>query len=1486
MKEDDLSGAYWLVRSLRVQDQNPGFGDWLLATTQGARWLGTSPDLFVTDLLELATEHQPDTAVSEELLGLAAALAPSLAASASGLVGWLKRPSCCTELHRMTEAVRFYASYGIGLRPEDLLGVSGAERRNQLIREATAAARDWLESAPQKKTQMRRANDVWLRLVRNELQKLLTPVAADRRDQAEEVRSLISQWQNRAAIFERIHEVDGELAKRRIQPIVGAPRDKIVRDFVEGWDLARHWYDLVWREQEIQARGDWLFDRVTKLREELREAIPAAERALEELVADERPAHIAAPAICLRRSIWQVRKITGLSGDLEYGTEPWASLVSGADTLAKALARRLLWMPELELEDDCQPTPASVPGIADALRISVSEGRTLLAAHEAWMRKEDYRFLESIQSMLPPAENTPALTGRVQEAREASRGKLREEMAHTTERIEQAVVDGVIFDERSEYDSIVAAINPDHVLNVAARLRRLEKVRSGLAEALEARLEGQRQHWSSLQEQLTASNLPADIREKVRTRIDQTIARRDTRLLDEFLAQLRESLEGGAELPASWIDPPQERDVLEEYLRLLSPLEETLKGGLNLILRMLKQGDWPPPLLPFPRIMPAPRMAEAAGAFEAWGEMRRSRPGVRDILHHIETLLRYVGFNLPSAAARPVTLQEEGPDWVHFRVRMTDGRLSPVPQFGSQAGGQYDVVSVWERPGVDTIRSWLQELRLDDRPVLLVYLARLSAPQRRNLTRMFRRGEMSVLTLDETLLLLLSAERDARLPVFMRCALPYALVNPFTPFQAGDVPREMFFGRDGMVRELHRAEGSCLVYGGRQLGKSALLRQVQREFHNPTLERYCCLIDIKLVGDPQAGQDTEVLWRRLRDALRETGVLSSKTTADRPKGIDRAIRDALTVAPNRRMLVLFDEADNFLDADAKQNFKVVTGLRNLMSWSGRRFKVVFAGLHNVQRFQGIPNQPLAHFGRPLLVGPLEADAAYRLVREPLQDLGYRFDDTGTVLRILSYTNYHPGLIQLFCQMLLKRLQQRGMGESPPYPIHQADVEAIYRDQVVRESIRERLDWTLALDPRYQAVAWTMIVDQMQARDGYAKAYAAGELLGQVRGWWTAGFGAMSSDDLRGWLDEMCGLGILIRNTDGHYRLRSPNLVRLMGRDEDIANRLLELSERQPPAVFEADSHHAPLDELGIRYSPLTHAQERRLAPPQYGVDLVFASPALGLAGIADALARFLPAEAQEGEPSACTEIPVDRKDAGQVRGWLRTHLRESRSEGGQVVYQHVTGRAIGVSERVDAAIQFCQERMRAGRQWMRVAFLFDPLATWEWLSSLRTLREKVESRVDAAVSPKRWNRMGIRQRLEQQQKLSPEEVLSLVLKVTGGWPWLLDLLFDRARGTDDIRPAAAALEQELADPQGNIVGEFRASLGMGALDPALHVLRTVGTFGEVAEVDIAPDLIEGGAALTQDECGAALEFLIRMGCVERRESGMLVADPLVVRLLA
>ena len=506
--------------------------------------------------------------------------------------------------------------------------------------------------------------------------------------------------------------------------------------------------------------------------------------------------------------------------------------------------------------------------------------------------------------------------------------------------------------------------------------------------------------------------------------------------------------------------------------------------------------------------------------------------------------------------------------------------------------------------------------------------------------------------LDEILLVFLAKCDDTRLPTFLRCSLPYAALNPYTPFRAGNVPPEMYYGRTKMVRQL-QIDDNCIVFGGRQLGKSALLRQVEREFHQPDRDQFAWVEDIKLVGDPNTGEQPDQLWIKLRDAFKAHNLIRKSIVARTYNKISGYIRNAMERFPRRRVLVLFDEADHFLDADAP-SFRVVNRLRTLMQDTKLRFKVVFAGLHSVQRFNDIPNQPLAHFGKNLLVGPLKPGPALRLVKEPLETLGYRFVDDTTVFKVLSYTNYHPGLIQYFCHELLRRLQSKVNSSGPPYDVGTQDVEAVYRLRQTQKIIRERLDWTLALDPRYQCIAWAMIYEQKETRDSYIRAFGLTKILELVTDSWPQGFENVDIELLRGLLDEMVGLGILVCNFENRYLLRSPNLVRLMGTQENIEFRLLELSEKSPPTQSEPNSQHKLIDDA--LYSSLTLVQEDRLKklqkPSLSQVCLVFCSDALGM----NALARTF-------EEINCVPIPDEKlvQDSHTpLCDWLNHYSRTGR----------------------------------------------------------------------------------------------------------------------------------------------------------------------------------------------------------------------------------
>lgn len=64
----------------------------------------------------------------------------------------------------------------------------------------------------------------------------------------------------------------------------------------------------------------------------------------------------------------------------------------------------------------------------------------------------------------------------------------------------------------------------------------------------------------------------------------------------------------------------------------------------------------------------------------------------------------------------------------------------------------------------------------------------------------------------------------------MRVRLPFANVNPYIRQKRGLVAPEMLYGRNDERRQVLDPDGTQIIYGGRGLGKSALLRDAEAKF--------------------------------------------------------------------------------------------------------------------------------------------------------------------------------------------------------------------------------------------------------------------------------------------------------------------------------------------------------------------------------------------------------------------------------------------------------------------------------------------------------------------------------------------------------------------------------------------------------------------------------------------------------------------------------
>jgi hypothetical protein len=131
--------------------------------------------------------------------------------------------------------------------------------------------------------------------------------------------------------------------------------------------------------------------------------------------------------------------------------------------------------------------------------------------------------------------------------------------------------------------------------------------------------------------------------------------------------------------------------------------------------------------------------------------------------------------------------------------------------------------------------------------------------------------------------------------------------------------------------------------------------------------------------DPKNARRTIDVVHRGRPAISRVSPLTdgqlSQIFAPRPDDAKEefivGVKDYLNADNRRRILLMLDEADNFIKHEASKDYRDVVKLLNLMAETDHRFKFVLAGLHNVSRIAKSENSPLAQISNdPIRIGPL------------------------------------------------------------------------------------------------------------------------------------------------------------------------------------------------------------------------------------------------------------------------------------------------------------------------------------------------------------------------------------------------------------------------------------------------------------------------------------------------------------------------------------
>lgn len=670
----------------------------------------------------------------------------------------------------------------------------------------------------------------------------------------------------------------------------------------------------------------------------------------------------------------------------------------------------------------------------------------------------------------------------------------------------------------------------------------------------------------------------------------------------------------------------------------------------------------------------SPKNRMLSQGLKAWTELVLDKGARQMTESRVAHVLRMLGLIPASQRWVKELTKARHAGYATYAVKASPIDRSYVPSFGTQAHGQYDVTIVWDEASPQRLLQYIETNRRTQANVIL-YLRTLAIDQRLELRKLTNRPgfAFSPIVIDMPVVAWLSTREEPAWRLTQRVTLPFTTLNPYTPFAGGEVPDEVFVGRDAERREIIDPTGSMFVYGGRQLGKSALLRRVEREImrvresSNESFEHghVVVYLDLKSEGIGESAAPS-ALWGAIAPRLVKAGVIPPQNESWSADTVTNGVLEWLESDISRRLLFLLDEADNFLTLDARDTgpsqlggFPVLQRLKGMMERTGRRFKPVFAGLHQVQRFHGLPNTPVVHGGQDILIGPLKPVDARELVRDPLYALGYEFETPDTMWRLLRFTNYQASLIQIICEALVRHMKSKSLGqERGRIVITARDVDDVYSKREVRDLIAQRFRWTINLDNRYRVIALVTALRSLDSRPG--ERFRSSDLHDECEYYWSAGFArsALSSAEFFRYLNEMQGLGVLQRQGD-EFGLRSPSILGLLGSRETIETELLEASDQlevgyqyNPTMNRRVLTQHSAGEETR---SPLPDSDLAYLLSHSKGepyVKVVAGTRALGLERVTNAVHR-----AAAERPVRVVDVDVEPSTLrDQISGADGTHL--------------------------------------------------------------------------------------------------------------------------------------------------------------------------------------------------------------------------------------
>ena len=533
----------------------------------------------------------------------------------------------------------------------------------------------------------------------------------------------------------------------------------------------------------------------------------------------------------------------------------------------------------------------------------------------------------------------------------------------------------------------------------------------------------------------------------------------------------------------------------------------------------------------------------------------------------LENLLNCLGFKVANVQEQKAIGKFE-----HFSVLterakggQRDNYTHPIAAFGSGAAlDGFRVVCINGAYDADSLIEIMKKIG-NAKHTMILYDNALLMSERRRLARKTKNalGDKLFAVVDRTVMMFLVRNYDETKMNKMLVSLitPFGYYQPYVWESANVMPPEIFMGRKQELERIKSPTGVNIVYGGRQLGKSALLKKAKEDIDWDENGNRAVLVDIK-------GLDYKRAAKKIGHELYDVSVLDNDIDTENWNELARAVRRRLH-SDNKRipyLLLLLDEADAFIESCSVVNYQPFDALKDIQSIGAGRFKFVIAGLRNIVRFkrEALGNNSVLTHLQPMTVKPFNTSEARELMELPLHYLGLRFpkEKESLITLILATTNYFPGLIQMYCAKLINAMRNKDYAnydevDTPIYEVSEEHIKKVLADPEFTQQIREKYIITLKLDEDNYYYLIALLMAYLYHSNGYNEGYSAADIKNAGIELEIEKIANLESAKLEAFMEELKELNVLRSTDETHYLFTRFTFFQMMGTRAEVDDKLVE-----------------------------------------------------------------------------------------------------------------------------------------------------------------------------------------------------------------------------------------------------------------------------------------------------------------------------------------